>query len=329
MDDIKQQFKSYFRAGNGGIITGIFLLVVAIGIIVVPRVLPSFIYTEKNAVKFDAVDPSLDGKYTYIDIVGIDDYSASKGKDYYYLVLDTDNTMDIVQMSPSVYNSLTEQQEYMQNRGDEEATVPEPYRIYGVTHKISDELMSTVASTYNQSTAVMAKYVGGYYLTNKASFSKNILEYTFIGGVMVAIAGIAIAADNVSKNKNINKTLSRLEVQGTLLAAWNELQTYLQSNPKSPYILTDNYLVTQNGVVARYEDILWAYEFVRKRNFVTVARYVICKLNDGSSAELISKKVFKKEEVQQTLDALGQKNPNMLMGFDVENQRVYKQMIQK
>ena len=76
MDDIKQGFRKYFKAGNRGFIFSMIACIIGIGLMTLPRVMPKLLANENSAVLFNADDSKQDGKYTYIDIIAIDDYSA-------------------------------------------------------------------------------------------------------------------------------------------------------------------------------------------------------------------------------------------------------------
>ena len=112
MEDIKQGFRKYFKQGNYAIILSLIACVIGIGLMTLPRVMPKLLANKKNAVMFNADDSKQDGKYTYIDIIAIDDYSAYQGSDYYYVAVDTDRLLNVVKIDQSIYNQMKEQQAY-------------------------------------------------------------------------------------------------------------------------------------------------------------------------------------------------------------------------
>ena len=93
MEDIKQGFRKYFKQGNQAIILSLIACIIGIGLMTLPRVMPKLLANKKNAVMFNADDSKQDGKYTYIDIIAIDDYSAYQGSDYYYVEVDTNRLL--------------------------------------------------------------------------------------------------------------------------------------------------------------------------------------------------------------------------------------------
>ena len=110
--------------------------------------------------------------------------------------------------------------------------------------------------------------------------------------------------------------------------AWNELQTYLQTNKDGYCVILDNYVVSkQNGMMRPYEDILWAYRYVMRRNFVVVNQYALCRLVDGGKMELTPPGFSKKGAIEEILNTIAMKNPSVLLGYTTENQRAYNEMI--
>ncbi|WP_314674870.1 hypothetical protein [uncultured Solobacterium sp.] len=168
MDDIKQGFRRYFKAGNQGIILSLIACIIGIGLMTLPRVMPKLLANKNSALMFNADDSKQDGKYTYIDIIAIDDYSAYQGSDYYYVALDTDRLLNVVKIDQSIYNQMKEQQAYWSTRSDDTTgeLAPKPYRLYGVQKYLSDEHIKAIADAYNKTNAEMRKYVGSYYFSN-------------------------------------------------------------------------------------------------------------------------------------------------------------------
>ena len=306
MDDIKQGFRRYFKAGNQGIILSLIACIIGIGLMILPRVMPKLLANKNSALMFNADDSKQDGKYTYIDIIAIDDYSAYQGSDYYYVAVDTDRLLNVVKIDQSIYNQMKEQQAYWSTRGDDTTgeLAPKPYRLYGVQKYLSDEHINAIAGAYNKTNAEMRKYVGSYYFSNGVECNK--------------------------KNKNIEKTIAYLESTGRLYEAWNELQTYLQTHKDSYCVILDNYVVSkQNGMMRPYEDILWAYRYVMRRNFVVVNQYALCRLVDGDKMELTPPGFGKKGAIEEILNTIAMKNPSVLLGYTNENQRAYNEMTKR
>ena len=201
---------------------------------------------------------------------------------------------------------MKEQQAYWSTRGDDTTgeLAPKPYRLYGVQKYLSDEHINANAGAYNKTNAEMRKYVGSYYFSNGVECNK--------------------------KNKNIEKTIAYLESTGRLYEAWNELQTYLQTHKDSYCVILDNYVVSkQNGMMRPYEDILWAYRYVMRRNFVVVNQYALCRLVDGDKMELTPPGFGKKGAIEEILNTIAMKNPSVLLGYTNENQRAYNEMTKR
>ena len=332
MDDIKQGFRRYFKAGNQGIILSLIACIIGIGLMTLPRVMPKLLANKNSALMFNADDSKQDGKYTYIDIIAIDDYSAYQGSDYYYVAVDSDRLLNVVKIDQSIYNQMKEQQAYWSTRGDDTTgeLAPKPYRLYGVQKYLSDEHINAIAGAYNKTNAEMRKYVGSYYFSNGVESNKDTVRVLFLVGSVFTIGGAVSAFECNKKNKNIEKTIAYLESTGRLYEAWNELQTYLQTHKDSYCVILDNYVVSkQNGMMRPYEDILWAYRYVMRRNFVVVNQYALCRLVDGDKMELTPPGFGKKGAIEEILNTIAMKNPSVLLGYTNENQRAYNEMTKR
>ena len=78
-----------------------------------------------------------------------------------------------------------------------------------------------------------------------------------------------------------------------------------------------------------YEDILWAYRYVMRRNFVVVNQYALCRLVDGDKMELTPAGFSKKGAIEEILNTIAMKNPSVLLGYTNENQRAYNEMTKR
>lgn len=332
MDDIKQGFRKYFKAGNRGIIFSLIACIVGVGLMTLPRIMPKLLENKNSALLFNAEDSKQNGKYTYIDIIAIDDYSAKHGSDYYYVAVDADGFLNVVKMDRSIYNQMEEQQIYWFTLGDDTTgeSAPKPYRLYGVQKNLTDECINTIGASYDKTAAEMREHVGSYYFSNGVEFDKDTIALLFLVGIVFTIGGAGSAFAFNKKNKNIEKTIAYLESTGRLYKAWNELQTYLQTHKDSFCVTLDNYVVSkQNGMMRPYEDILWAYRYVMRRNFIVVNQYALCRLVDGGKMELTPQGFSKKAAIEEILNTIAMKNPSVLLGYTNENIRAYNEMTKR
>ena len=332
MEDIKQGFRKYFKQGNQAIILSLIACIIGIGLMTLPRVMPKLLANKNSAVMFNADDSKQDGKYTYIDIIAIDDYSAYQGSDYYYVAVDTNRSLNVVKIDQSIYNQMKEQQAYWSTRSDDKAydMAPKSYRLYGVQKFLADEYVNAIGNSYQKTTEEMRKYIGTYYFSNGVEYNKDMAKTLFLVGIVVVLCGAVSAYEFNKKNKNVEKTIAYLESTGRLYEAWNELQTYLQVNKDANCILLDNYVISKSeGMMRPYEDILWAYRYVMRRNFVVVNQYALCRLVDGGKMQLTPPGFLKKEAIEEILDTIAMKNPSVMLGYTNENQRAYKEMTRR
>ena len=129
----------------------------------------------------------------------------------------------------------------------------------------------------------------------------------------------------------LKRQLHTLRVQEDSTKLGMKLQTYLQVNKRcKTVILLDNYVISKSeGMMRPYEDILWAYRYVMRRNFVVVNQYALCRLVDGGKIQLTPPGFLKKESIEEILDTIAMKNPSVMLGYTNENQRAYKEMTRR
>ena len=104
-----------------------------------------------------AIDMAID-QYAYLDVEGLTDEVAiygytenenSEENDRYYLAFN-DGYLYVVDLNFETIDQLKQIQEYTYST-DENLTIPEPVRIYGMTENVPQELQQMVVDFYNES----------------------------------------------------------------------------------------------------------------------------------------------------------------------------------
>lgn len=329
MEDIKQRFKEYFNSGKGGKIVIAILSAATVILLTVWGVLRMNLFREAP-LPFDPIDSSQEGKYVSLEVIGVDDWCAVRGNEYYYVVQATDELLYLIQMTQDDFSSMQAQYEYWliasSDDTDNPTAAPDPLIVTGYSTAFPDQLLQTVAETYEKSEEDMANYLGDYYLnTNMAASNQGIVALPVAAAVCALVAFI-LFFNEIQKKKNLERSLKRLESSGLLVDAFRELSAYGSDESKEGIILTDHYIFDKNSSsILQYRDIAWAYRHIVRRNFIEVNSFVVCCMRDKTRHQLMPFR-NRKEVIDRTLMTIVQKNPDVLLGFTKENKARYSEM---
>ena len=337
----RNNLEQYLRPGKFRFIAGVAGCVIVAALALLGILINAGIVgatSKADAVPFGALSGAQEGKYAYVDVVGLDEWSARSDDKYMYVCEDKDGQLSILCMKSSDENKFSSQKEYWAQRTKDEATAttPSPIRVYGTVTKMPSNLISVLSSTYGISSTTLTNKVGTFYLNTMVTAKDSLSSPLFAAAIASAIVGIIMLASHFSHVKTIRTCLDRLDAEGLTQKAWDELQVCLKDSvmvPELPgMLLSENFIISrQDGAIMAYTDILWIYRHVVRRNFVVTSRSLICRLN-GSQTVGLGLKTRKKssEEVTQLISAaVSAKNPTVLVGFTPENSKRYEEMVRQ
>ena len=244
----------------------------------------------------------------------------------YYLVMDKENHLYIIYMKEDMYNKL-----------NVDSIKNNPIRIYGLTKRIKNDIKDLAISSYNE---LMEKeyltkdnfkdWIGIVYLDTKSEVNDSSLYYlgAFLSGfffVIITITYVVIIIKNKKTFKNIsNEELAKIDSE------ISQMSNSEYANMKF-YLLKD-YVVdlTNNIVIVKYSDIIWAYPFEQRYNGLLVNKCIKLvdknnKMYDVSNTKVLNKN--KDEVIQEILRKLQEKNSEIILGFTNENRKLVKDKI--
>lgn len=329
MDEIKLQFREYFNSKRSPKILLAILCASALILIAAWGVMGMDL-SRGEALPFDPVNVTQEGKYVSLEVIGIDDWSAERGNEYYYVAQGSDTLLYLVRISQSDFNAMQTQYNYWVSTISDvpaaEPASPVPLVISGYSTALPDDILAAVAQTYSYSEEEMAGYLGDYYLDAVGgTYSQNRQALLFFA-VVCAFIALVIAFSVWKKNKNIEKSLTSLEQSGQLLSAWNELSACRYNDSGEGIDLTEHYIFAKgNGEIISYSDIVWAYEHLIRRRFTVVNRYVLLCLKDNTKRAVMPLK-NRQTVNERILAAIAEKNPAAMLGYSKENKQKYKEM---
>ena len=142
MNEVKQQFREHFKTGRSGRILMAILCVLALLLLAVWGILRQDPF-RGEAQPFDPVNGEQEGKYVSLEVIGIDNWSAAKGEEYYYVAQGSDKLLYLVRMTQDDFESMQKQYEYWTSTGSDEATAepiePVPLELKGYSTAFPDQ----------------------------------------------------------------------------------------------------------------------------------------------------------------------------------------------
>jgi len=283
-----------------------------------------------SAVQFDSVSHE-SGEYTYIDIVGVSDwfykYTRRASSTYYHAAEDAEGYLYVIELTRSDYKKMTAQQEYWM-RADDNAPMPEAYRVYGQAKTISSGNLSDFADAWEISTAEFTEHLGTMYLDVGSSDENNTNILWTSGSILTFVFFLALALENRKVKKNTNYCIDLLASKGELDAAAAELadaSAVIIGNDMAR--TTANYLFgRKTGVVLRYDDIAYCYTGVKgsAKNMIGCF-FVSTKDKKNIQAANLGRLNYNAYGGQLEA-AVAEHNPNALVGNTQMNAAAYKEI---
>lgn len=281
---------------------------------------------QEDAVRFNPVETET-GVMAYIDVVGVSNWLYKYDDAVYYSVEDAEGSLYTVRLTDRQYNAMKEQQAYWNRRSALEP-MPAPYRLEGLVQVTPSNVRSSLAQSWDITTAQYDAYFGDLLLNATTSANAAASSGWFVGAMFCFIFALLGVVLGFRANAVAKKCLARLEETGMLEKAAMQLENPVNQTVigKNRGILTADFLFGKGtGAVVAYSDIIWCYQQDQRRNFMVVNSY----LNLGT-AFLAPQGVVdlnrpdKQGVIGDALVMIAQKNPRALVGYSRENGQEYK-----
>lgn len=311
------------------------------------------IETRKEKNLPEAIDFTTDGalgmaenKYAYLEVQGLTDEVAIYGN--------ADNTSDssndryciafnngywyVVDLDFETIDKLKEIKDYTYSN-DENATEPQPVKIYGMTENVSDELKKMLVDYYNEGLEEdnkikvddFERYFGSVLLNVRKSPVDTTLEevaiiFAIMGFIILLIYNICVL---IIKSR-IKKYLKKNDYE-------NELANQLDDNVeekhyKDKIIITKDFFVdlkSQGGfAIFKFSDVKWLHiHNVKYYGVVTTSSSIIVHLKDGKTdINCVKIKGGTTDEFLEIFNKICEKVPtDCLKGYTKENQEEFKE----
>ena len=306
----------------------------------------------KESQKPDPIDFTTEGaigmatdQYAYLKVEGLTDEVAIYGdtenetsstNDRYYIAI-SGGYLYILDLNYDTIDQLKEIQEYTYTE-DENAKVPEPVTVYGMTESIPYELKQLIVDYYNKSVSEeyaitieeFEMYFGSVLLNVRREpvdtyIEEMIVILASIGVFVIVVLHISTAIVSGRAKKYIKKN----EYEDELARQLDD--NVEEKHYKDKIILTKDFFVDlkNNGLIAfKYSDVKWVHVHnVKYYGTITVSSSIVVYLNDGkTNFQCVEIKGDATEEFLAIFNKICEKVPvDCLKGYTQENVKAFKE----
>lgn len=265
------------------------------------------------------------GDYVYADIAAVSDWVLRYDDSKYYTALGSDGMGYTLKLEDSVFEEMKAQHDYWCAE-DENAPIPEPYRVYGHCYPLSHEDAAAMANIWQLKNA-KEYYIafGDYYINTTYSPYIELRDILWVIAIFTGLAWGMVGLVMFSKAKCFKNSRKRLERCGTFDDAALDFLSASPADKKDKLRLGRKYIFNREyGNIIPYEDVLWCYrktagsEIIIEIKTWTKQVYTLCVI--GRSIETVD--IESEEKIYKRL-AEGQ--PEILFGYTTENALKYQE----
>lgn len=277
--------------------------------------------------------------YSKVDVQMLTDEFATYGEgditdEKYYFAFDGEYYY-ILNLTTSTFYSLKEINDYTYST-DENAIMPDPISVTGMTKKIPEELKQIAIESFNSIIGEevvnednFEDYYGDIYLIEGMTPQDNIDIQVF--ALCMALATFIVCfVCYLYKNNKIKRTIKFYKQNEEYDLIEKELEnSEVQEFKKAKTILTRNYIIdASNGIdIIKYSDIIWIYPFKLRYWGLTTTQSLIIVTENKKKHKIVTISAFSnkaKEEYEKVFEYILSKSPNALVGFNKENKEAIK-----
>lgn len=271
--------------------------------------------------------------YAYIDIntepylFAVYETDGIENDAKFYFVMDSNNKLYILYMRNDDYKKLNV------------STIKEnPIRVVGLTKKIQADIKNLAITSYNEEMGEIyltdknfKDYVGLNYLDMVTNVNDSSNYYIASGVLFLFFLGFLITyLTGYFKMTVIFRKYSKEELGKISLEIYQMEETNPYSKMKL-YFLNDYIVdISNNIVILRYTDILWAYPYEYRYNGLLINKNIKIIDNKNKMHEIANTKFLDKNKdliLQEILKKLHDKDADIILGYNKENKKKFKKKL--
>ena len=276
----------------------------------------------------------VENEYVEIEIVklphGIDNEKTDLGYETrHYFVSDKDGFEYIVSLSGSTYKLLEEM--YAENPTEFS------YKLKGYIFEYSNQLKSLAIKEYNRiNQKELLNEENFETIFGKTYLSESKKPFNVITGIALLIGFVSVIAMPFCIlfciKFVIGFILSKLIIKKNYMDLENELSnSNVIAYKKTKIYLTNKYIISKNWcriLVLEYNKLIWIYHNDEQNEYGLPTGRMKFIGHDANSEHLIA--LIKDEKIlKEIMDKIVEKNPEILVGYTLENKEKYKEKVSK
>lgn len=249
------------------------------------------------------------------------EFGSYDNSEYYSYIWD-DNDLYILKSTKSELDRIKK-----------EVAAKGSYIVMGTITKLNDEVMDLALEAYNEgedpenqfTKENFEGYMQGVGLNYKAQTSKSSGLYVLalIVGLFALLIGGLYGLRFFGYSSVIKKLsdAEAMQISGEIDSPQTE---YIK---KARTYLTPRYIMSFGSklVFVRYEDIVWAYEFVQRTNFVPTASNIRLRTRDGQNLIISDMAAAgRKEVIRKVFETIYNRNPEVDFGYSQDLIQKYR-----
>lgn len=275
-----------------------------------------------NAIQFNRNETEIKEECCYIDIIAISDWLLKNDEETYYMAVNSVGEYTIVRLHDDSYEKLTLQRDYFNGVTN---SVPEPCRVYGTGHIISNELNQEFSEIIGLSDEELLLLCGTSYFDDTTPYEE---QSTIFGGVsfFLGLFVIIILYAIIHRQVTINKSIKRLKNDNSIIVAANEAYSVkgLWKKKKENVVITKTYFFSSMGYIIPVSEILWCY--VKTANAGKKGNDSILISTVKMKEKVVASYSINSGEAYVVQKNIAKRNPEALIGYSVENKIKFEEM---
>ena len=274
---------------------------------------------------FDAVSDR-SAYYSYLDVIGVSDWVYKYGHTTYYYLMDTDYNFYLAILSDDAFASLSHQNRFMNELTDTETVK----RLTGMNKAVPSTVRSEIMEMEELDEDQYGNIFGNrLFNVGETPGANAVAMWGFLAIILLGSA-LALFLVGLMNNSIAKKAVKRLEEKGLLEKAAAELESpTTQREFKDRFRLGNRFLFGKgSGLAAAWEDVRWVYQ--SKTTYEVVVKFrslVIC--TGDKQTHKTSYRNKDSDEVYALMEAFAGRNPDMLVGYSLDNSRAWREACKK
>lgn len=299
------------------------LLFVLTAVLVVFGIVLPHIEQSEDAVPF--AQNCSEGEYVYADVVAVSDWILRRNDSKYYTAISSDGVGCTIVLENSVFEEMKAQHDYWCSE-EENAPMPEPYRVYGHCYPLSREDAAAMANTWDLKSSDEYYFsFGSKYINTTYSPYIELRDILWVIAIFTGLAWGMFALVVFSKSKCFKNSIKMLEQRDL---AEEVALDFLSASPvdkKDKLRLGGKFIFNRDyGNIIPYEDVLWCYRKTAGSEIIleikTWFKQVYTLGVIGRTIETVDL-----ETEQKIYERLAAGRPEILLGYTTENALKYQE----